>query len=449
MATKSFPNGIERRNASPVLLTGQDNVTSTTARTVAVTPDGAVAAAGVAAESGGVATLPAGVTARIPEAYTYEYDAVLGLTMTFTPYINGLSVGLSDTGAETVTLLNDFITVTVDGAATTDVTLAATWAASDAAEVCGLTIDAGTVPLAATYGPQDLWTERTVSAAAMVGMTRAGTYLPAIIGDDGAMASGIADPTTGDPVVPQGVTGRLTKDLTFTISAGNDIVIHPKQGGVSVIVATAAAAAVSATGKVVTLTSKNDDTTDVAAMNVLIAASAAVSALIGPLQGTAGDLFDHLLLLAETPLWENGTIPANALIALDSSGYWSPVEMDTSGGIKMSMTSLIAGEDITAGRLKVMPKCATGSGGILVASGTGHNAACVVHRVMIAETGGANPITVLLRDGGAGGTVKTPTFTVAASGSVTHELNTAHGTDVYITCGGAGTPSVCVNVHSG
>jgi hypothetical protein len=40
--------------------------------------------------------------------------------------------------------------------------------------------------------------------------------------------------TTGDPVVPQGVTGRLTKDYTFTISAGNDIVIHPKQGGVSV-----------------------------------------------------------------------------------------------------------------------------------------------------------------------------------------------------------------------
>lgn len=550
---------------------------------------------------GGTPVQADGVTANIPEAKTYTYDAgPPALTMTFTPYINGLSVGLSDTGAESVTIASGFITITVNGTTTNDVSLTATWAASDAAAVCGFAMDAGTVPGAATYGPQDLWTERTVAAGADVGLDTAdGSYIPAIVDSDGkkivrphivpigaATAATSASPVVGTTgrlpadvtltidagmditvhplcggvtvavttaaaaavaatgnavtltalntgattvadmqaliaadasvaalltitgtaldtfdaalaiaatdlwtegviaasaqfaldedgnwspaaqgsnsvvMVPigsatpaaadeqVGVTGRLPQDLSFTISAGNDITIHPKQGGVSVIVATAAAAAVSATGKVVTLTSKNDDSTDVTAMLALIAASASVNALLS-ISGTGADLFDHTLVLAETPLWTTGTIPANALIALDSSGYWLPVETDTSGGIKMSMTSLIAGEDITAGRLKVMPKCATGSGGILAASGTGHNEACVVHRIMIAETGGANPITVLLRDNGAGGTIKTPTFTVAASGSVTHELNTAFGTDVYITCGGAGTPSVCVNVHSG
>jgi hypothetical protein len=42
MPTKSFPNGIERRNASPVLVTGQDTTTATTARTIAVDAAGAV-----------------------------------------------------------------------------------------------------------------------------------------------------------------------------------------------------------------------------------------------------------------------------------------------------------------------------------------------------------------------------------------------------------------------
>lgn len=265
---------------------------------------------------------------------------------------------------------------------------------------------------------------------------------------DGAIPTAVMQ-YDGEPGIVTGVTGRIPKDLTYTISAGNDITVHPLVGGVRLIVTTAGAAAVSAAGKTVTLTNKNDDSTTVAAMQVLIAASASVSALL-TIDGTALDTFDHLLTLADTPLWTTGTIPAQAMVVLGSDGYYWPAEADATGGLKVSQTSLIAGEDLTAARLKIMPKTTNGSGGAAIAaSGTAHNAACVVHRLMVAETAGANPVTVYLRDGGAGGTIRTPVYTVPADGSISLELNLAFATDCYMVLGGAGTPSAGVSVHSG
>jgi len=141
----------------------------------------------------------------------------------------------------------------------------------------------------------------------------------------------------------QGVPGRLPVDVTFTINVGKTIIGHPKQGGVSFIGANAAAAAVSAVGKVVTLTAKNDGTTTVTAMLALIAASPSVAALL-TISGTGTDTFIGTFSVAETPLWASGTIPANALCVLGSDGYWWPAERDSTGGIKVSNSSLAHGE---------------------------------------------------------------------------------------------------------
>uniref|UniRef100_A0A6M3IXK8 Uncharacterized protein n=1 Tax=viral metagenome TaxID=1070528 RepID=A0A6M3IXK8_9ZZZZ len=178
--------------------------------------------------------------------------------------------------------------------------------------------------------------------------------------DDGhlAIAATVADKVTVVPETDSGVSGRLPTDVSLTIAVGppaKTISAHPLRGGVSVIGAVGAAAAVSATGKVVTLTAKNDGTTTVTAMIALIAASSTVAPLLA-ISGTGADLFDATWSVAETPLWAAGTIPANLMCALGSDGYNWPVETDNTGGIKTSDSSLNHGEGDTVPPLRVIRK---------------------------------------------------------------------------------------------
>lgn len=181
-----------------------------------------------------------------------------------------------------------------------------------------------------------------VSAAAIKTATE--KVAAEIVVGQGAPARPFLPQTPGAAATQQqGVPGRLPEDVPFTINTGKTIIGHPKQGGVSFIGANAAAAAVSAVNKVVTLTAKNDGTTTVTAMLALIAASPSVAALLS-ISGTGADFFISTFSVAETPLWASGTIPANALCVLGSDGYWWPAERGSTGGIKVSNSSLAHGE---------------------------------------------------------------------------------------------------------
>jgi len=213
------------------------------------------------------------------------------------------------------------------------------------------------------------------------GSTTAASVKPVKVASDGTVAiSGAVTeylPVAGaDPTAVVGTTGRLNEDVTIQINAAGpkSVVAHPKQNGVSIIGANGAAASVSAAGKVVTLTAKNDGTTDVTAMNVLIAASSTVSPLLAALTGTGADTFEAAFTVAETPLWASGTIPAHVLCALGPDGYNWPVETDSTGGLKTSFSSLLFSEDGSRNIMRV-EKQGTETGrsvasAIVVAAGT-------------------------------------------------------------------------------
>jgi hypothetical protein len=190
-----------------------------------------------------------------------------------------------------------------------------------AKEMVALTGTAGTLPVGWAGGAEHLYNDLYAEAAAMLVQDEEGNWTP-FSGKSLVQRLPVAGAA---PTAVVGTTGRMNKDVIFTIDAGMTATVHPLRGSVSVIFNTAAAAAVTATGKVVTLTAKNAPAlTDITAMNVLIAASATVSALIGPLVGTGADTFDAALAIAETPLWESGTIPANLACRMGSDGYNHP-----------------------------------------------------------------------------------------------------------------------------
>lgn len=237
---------------------------------------------------------------------------------------------------------------------------------------------------------------------------------------------------------------RAPQDGRHTINAaGDEILLHPLRNGVSVTLAFGGSASVSVSGRAVTLTAVSGTTT-VAAMQTLIAGSAAASLLT--LSGTSGAVFGTGYGMTSFPLWVDTVLSPSVLVTLGSDGYWWPAEADASLGVAVSLSSRIAGEDLTADRLMTLVKCNLGSGGILTASGTMHNAACVVRRLVVRETGGSSAITVVLRDGGSGGTVKTVTYVIPASGGINEQLDLAFGTDVYLSVTGTGTPSAVVYV---
>ena len=115
-----------------------------------------------------------------------------------------------------------------------------------------------------------------------------------------------------------GQMARLPQDITLTINTDKTITVHPLRGGVSVVGTVGAAAAVSVSELVVTLTAKNDGSTTVAAMQALIAASPAAQLL--SITGTGTDTFSGSWSVAETPCWYLGAILPACPIILDADG---------------------------------------------------------------------------------------------------------------------------------
>jgi hypothetical protein len=228
-----------------------------------------------------------------------------------------------------------------------------------------------------------------------------------------------------------GTTGILPQPYTHEISAGNTISFQPLQHGVSVIVATAAGESVAAVGKVCTFTDRNDDASTVTTMRATLAASNAAG-LVRIDLGTAvvGDTWDHLLTLPEEELWALGTLPATCLTAWDTVlGRFAPVEMDATGGIKNSPSSLSYGEGDTVPQLRVQH--ARQFGVALAATGTGVATPCRLWGLSV--TGFAGAGTATIRDGGAGGTVRYAQ-PIAADGIIELGEGT-FGTDVHVTYG--------------
>lgn len=304
-----------------------------------------------------------GAVVRIPVPRTLTYD--VGKQMTFASL--GIDCGYSILPAAGLALsvVGEDVVITFLPGTTTLANVQAALAADPVAkEMLSLTGTAGTLPVGWAGGVGKLYNDLYAEAVAMLAQDSEGNWVPfsgkslvvdvkmdafaavpdsaLSVGTEDGLATGVkhvmkVTPTSEVASVPYlpvagaapstvvGTTGRMNKDVIFTIDAGMTATVHPLRGSVSVIFNTAAAAAVTATGKVVTLTAKNAPAlTDITAMNVLIAASATVSALIGPLVGTGADTFDAALAIAETPLWESGTIPANLACRMGSDGYNHP-----------------------------------------------------------------------------------------------------------------------------
>lgn len=237
---------------------------------------------------------------------------------------------------------------------------------------------------------------------------------------------------------------RAPQDGRHTINAaGDEILLHPLRNGVSVTLAFGGSASVSVSGRAVTLTAVSGTTT-VAAMQTLIAGSAAASLLT--LSGTSGAVFGTGYGMTSFPLWVDTVLSPSVLVTLGSDGYWWPAEADASLGVAVSLSSRIAGEDLALDRMRTLVRCVSGSGGILTASGTAHNAPCVVRRIIAAETGGASSITLTVRDGGVSGTIRIPALTIAAGTWRNEVLDLAFGTNVYVGVSGSGTAAVTVLV---
>jgi hypothetical protein len=313
---------------------------------------------------------------RVPAPATVAYGD--GLCYTATPLKDSVVFVTTPGGALGVAVTERTVTVTVQLGVDTVATVTAAIAASAAAaELVYFTGQAGIFPIGFAGASSNLWEAGIIPAATATAIGADGYAWPLETNAAHALKESpyLPDAAGSTPSVQQGVIGRLTRDYIFEIAAGDFITIHPKQSGVSVIVATAAAAAVSATGKVVTLTNKNDDTTDVTAMLALIAASASVNALLS-ISGTGADTFDHLLTLAGTTLWYSGTIPANCIYALGADGYNWPCQLDANGRLSTDtiLDTQIAGEDLVNDVLCVEGRFgyATNTAEAQVKAGAGH-----------------------------------------------------------------------------
>jgi hypothetical protein len=296
--------------------------------------------------AGAAATEVTATSALMPEPKTTTFDTTM--IGTYTPKVNGVTVTTVAGGGHSVAVTGKAVTVTVQIGVTTKANLDADWAASAAAlALATFSVTAGTVAAGYVGVTLSLWTARTINVAAETLLTPSGTQVPALGDADGnAQVQPVLPVAGADPTPVVGTLGRLNQDYTYAIAAGKTIRFHPLVHGVSVVVATDAAEAVNAAGLVVTFTDLNTDLSTVTTMRAALAASNAAG-LVSIELGTAvgGDTWDHLLTLAETPLWASGTHAAGAVLVLGPDGYMWPAETDSTGGIKVSQSSLLFSED--------------------------------------------------------------------------------------------------------
>jgi hypothetical protein len=281
-------------------------------------------------------------TIRVPVELSHVLAA--GKTTTITPKRADVTVAVASAGAAAVSASGTAVTLTCKSDDSTTVTAMLALIAASASVDALLAISGtgtDTFNHLLTRPATPLYMDLTGLLATIFGRTVGGLNVPFLLDDDGQLTikTTVADavqslpylPATpgATPTVQQGTTGRLNADLSYNIAAGKGIIFHPLQHGVSVSVVSGGAAAVLATGRAVVFTEKSDDTTTLTAMLALLAASNAAG-LVAINLGTAvgGDTWNHLLTLADTPLWASGTVLASANLELDEDGYAYPVESE-------------------------------------------------------------------------------------------------------------------------
>jgi hypothetical protein len=304
-------------------------------------------------------------TVRLPQELLHSITGSLTDAITIYAKKAGVTVSVA-TGAGPIAVAATGDAVAITGVivgVSTVTNLQAAIAASAAVDAILGVSGVGATIFGAAYAGLSLtrlFADFSVDVHGIAGRTVAGKYVPLLLNDNGELpvAVTIGDTIVTNPYLPatpgatstkqQGTLGRLNQDLSYAIAAGKTISFHPLQHGVSVSVVSGGAAAVLATGRAVVFTEKSDDTTTLTAMLALLAASNAAG-LVAINLGTAvgADTWNHLLTLADTALWASGTIPAQLMCAVGPDGYNWPVELDASGGVKSSQSSLAAGEDIT------------------------------------------------------------------------------------------------------
>ncbi len=227
------------------------------------------------------------------------------------------------------------------------------------------------------------------------------------------------------PTAKVGTTGRLPATKTITFNAATAMVgtYRPKGGGVTVATVLGGGHSVAVLGRAITVTVQVGVTTK-ANLDADWAASAAALAL-AEFTCTAGTVGAGYL--AETITLEDaGTIPLGAAMALWPDGYWRPAEVDSTGGLKTSASSLHYGEGDTVPQLRVQQRGMYGTA--LAASGTTIAVPCNLTGVAYSVTVGG---VVDVRDGGAGGAIKMSYTLPVGAGLI--PIFAAHGTDVYLT----------------
>jgi hypothetical protein len=262
--------------------------------------------------------------------------------------------------------------------------------------------------------------------------------------DTGEMPMAARLPVAGAaPTAVVGTLGRLNQDLSYAIAAGKTISFHPLQHGVSVSVASGGAAAVLATGRAVVFTEKSDDTTTLTAMLALLAASNAAG-LVGINLGTAvgADTWNHLLTQPDTALWASGTIPAQVAVALYPDGYQWPLEVDATGGLKVSQSSALSGENGLTGSSGRIWTQVPGTGGtVLTDSGTLYASPCRVIGFLVTTTTVATAEGTFT-DGTTGGTVRAKHFLNALGTQYLPAFGLTVGTDLCFNKGTAWVGSI-------
>jgi hypothetical protein len=402
--------------------------------------------------NGVVVPVPGGgvLRSRTPRAVTVGYGD--GLSYTAIPLATGVTFNVGSGAARALSVSGKTVTATVILTTTTLAEVIADIAADpEAAALIALSGTAGVFPAAWAGSVATLWEDTFTSAGNAFLLDEDGyAEVPAGDGFGNAKGQAMLPATSGaQPSKVRGTTGRLNQDLSYAIAAGKTISFHPLQHGVSVSVVSGGATAVLATGRAVVFTEKADDTTTLTLMLAALAASNAAG-LVAINLGTAvgGDTWNHLLTQPDTALWASGTIPAQVAVALYPDGYNWPLEVDATGGLKSSQSSLAFFEDASRGvaRIEKQPTSSAWQAGsaIIVAAGIAGR----TYSVDMLVSGGAGATVNLRDDAVVGGTIRRQ-FIYTTDGYKHEEVGDfAYGNGLYLEVN-AGTCAHSVNYRNG
>ncbi len=372
--------------------------------------DGAQHVKPVASVAGATATPVVGVPAVCPEILTQGIDPALpALLAQWVPLQPGVTLTVTlGAGPVVAAAVGQAVTISalVVGVTTVGAVQAAIAAAPAVVPLLRLDGTPGDV-FGATYAGllvTPLFMSRTATAGGWFGFCADGTWRPVRLLADGSIEVSVTVADTLTVVQP------TAANLNATVVGG----------------AGAALATEATLGNVQTAVQLIDD----------------AAAVHDAVTGTTG------LRQAAVAYADPAALPAD----VSADGDNVRLAASRKGEVYVYPSRNISGERATAtaigaDSIRTREEGTPGSGGTIVATGTLHNAACQGAIIHLSETGGANPVTLVLLDGGAGGTVRGVTVYCAAGQFREVRMPIGWGTDIHATLGGAGTPSCYAMVN--